>query len=264
MGELKTAGSMTHRESGYIAEVAQEAALQMQKHTWVDGSLRDADWYAQVFDGLRKAHPEYRIAIIHVSAAWDVVRERAASRARNTGRVVPEEQLWDSFIRVPKAVQRLTELADFVAHVSNDSSIELLSTSIGNVCYHDPSWLEVKTRFADLKVLKHLPFYSEAILRVVEQLIKHHQLLIFGKTYCSSTARLTQFLDERKMKYSMLNLDQMRCEGEKVQMENGDTACSVAFQVLLENYTGCDCIPQVFSFGKLVGGLHDAMAHFSK
>jgi hypothetical protein len=261
--ELNKAGAMTHRESGYIAEVAQEAALQMQKHTWVDGSLRDADWYAQVFERLRKTHPEYRIAIIHVSAAWGAVCERAASRARSTGRVVPEEQLLDSFERVPKSVQRLAGLADFVAHISNDSCIDLLSTSIGNVCYCEPSWHEVKARFADLKSLEQLPSYSEAVLRVVEQLIKHHQLIIFGKTYCSSTARLTQFLDEQGLVYSMLSLDQMRCEGEQVQMENGDTACSVAFQVVLEKHTGCDCIPQVFSFGEHIGGLQDAVRHFS-
>merc|ERR1711879_884186 len=99
----------------------------MQKHTWVDGSLRDGDWYAEVFEGLRRTHPEYRIAIIHVSAELDTVCNRAASRATTTGRVVPEEQLLDSFQRVPKSVEHLSPAADFVAHISNNCDIELLS-----------------------------------------------------------------------------------------------------------------------------------------
>jgi len=36
----------TRRESGYLVEIAQAAAMAQRKHVWVDGSLRDGVWYA--------------------------------------------------------------------------------------------------------------------------------------------------------------------------------------------------------------------------
>jgi len=40
------AGMCTRRESGYLVEIAQAAAMAQRKHVWVDGSLRDGVWYA--------------------------------------------------------------------------------------------------------------------------------------------------------------------------------------------------------------------------
>merc|ERR1712151_280681 len=99
--------------------------------------------------------------------------------------------------------------------------IELLSTTTESLCYRSPSWIEVKTRFADLKTLGELPLYSGAVLRVVEHLIKLHEVLIFGKTYCSTTTKLMQFLDEQRIQYTIMSLDKMACLAEPVRMENG-------------------------------------------
>ena len=74
-----TAGYLTHREAGYCVEIATEAALQASKNVWVDGSLRDSGWYTQVFSKIRQDHPQYRIAILHVSASWETVKARAES-----------------------------------------------------------------------------------------------------------------------------------------------------------------------------------------
>jgi len=115
----ETAGQLTQRESGYCVEIAQEAALQQSKSMWIDGSLHDSDWYSQVFAKIRRNHPQYRIAIIHVYAPWDAVVSRAADRARATGRLVPQAALRESFSRVPQAVERLSGLADVTAHVEN-------------------------------------------------------------------------------------------------------------------------------------------------
>ena len=59
-----TAGFHTRRESGYLVELAQEASLRARQHVWVDGSLRDGEWYQQVFARIRARHPAYRIAIL--------------------------------------------------------------------------------------------------------------------------------------------------------------------------------------------------------
>ena len=40
-----SAGSLTHRESGMMAELAQEQALSEGKNIIIDGSLRDWKWY---------------------------------------------------------------------------------------------------------------------------------------------------------------------------------------------------------------------------
>ncbi|CAM9528062.1 unnamed protein product [Choristocarpus tenellus] len=49
----KQAGRLTRRESGYLVEVAQEVAMSECKNIWADGSLRDGQWYEQVFEDIR-------------------------------------------------------------------------------------------------------------------------------------------------------------------------------------------------------------------
>ena len=88
-----TAGTLCHRESGFIQEIATEVALRTSQHVWVDGSLRDGDWFVGVFDDIRTRYPDYRIAIFSVHASERVVRARCDSRARETGRAIPEHAL---------------------------------------------------------------------------------------------------------------------------------------------------------------------------
>lgn len=105
-----TAGSMTHAESAYLAEIAQEAALQQCKNVLVDvclftcsdegflitdevscnfqGSLRDWRWYTDVFAAIQRDRPHYRIAIIKVTCRRETMHQRAATRGEKTGRVV--------------------------------------------------------------------------------------------------------------------------------------------------------------------------------
>ena len=47
------AGLFTQKESGFIQEIAQEAALGANCNVWVDGSLRDHKWYAAMFADIR-------------------------------------------------------------------------------------------------------------------------------------------------------------------------------------------------------------------
>ena len=43
-----------------------------RKHVWVDGSLRDGAWYTHVFKRIKREHPQYSIAIFHVTASRQV------------------------------------------------------------------------------------------------------------------------------------------------------------------------------------------------
>lgn len=121
--DTKTAGTLTHRESAQIAELAQAIALRRGVHTLVDGSLRDGAWYRQVFEGIRRDFPTYRIGIVHVHASESTVMERVARRARETGRNVPVELIRDSLVRVPGSVALLTPFADLVININNEASL---------------------------------------------------------------------------------------------------------------------------------------------
>jgi hypothetical protein len=115
----RRAGELTHREAGYVTEIVTAAALMHGYNVLVDGSLRDYEWYREYFAGLRADYGALRIAILHITAPRETVFERAAHRARETGRVVPLETLASSLEQVPISVKILAPLADFFCELDN-------------------------------------------------------------------------------------------------------------------------------------------------
>jgi hypothetical protein len=71
------AGERTRKETGMIAEILAQAALQKGQNVLVDGTLRDAEWYREYFQDLRVQHPNIKIAILHIVAPRETVFERA-------------------------------------------------------------------------------------------------------------------------------------------------------------------------------------------
>ena len=140
------AGDMCHRESGLLQELAQEVTMRNNQNVWVDGSLRDGKWFAQVFRDVRTRFPQYKIAIFEVSASESVVRKRIAQRAAATGRDVPEHLIKASLASVTTSLDILTPLADFVARIDNDDAEPRLRAYIrvdgsGN-------WGQIEAQFA--------------------------------------------------------------------------------------------------------------------
>ena len=127
--DRERAGDMCHRESGLLQELAQEVAMRSNQNVWVDGSLRDGKWFAQVFRDVRTRFPQYKIAIFEVSASEAVVRRRIARRAAATGRDVPEHLIKASLASVSTSLDILTPLADFVARIDNGDA-EPFTTSM--------------------------------------------------------------------------------------------------------------------------------------
>ena len=72
--DAASAGTRCHKESGLLAELAQELAMRHRLHVWVDGSLRDHGWYERKFDELRAKHPTYKIALFYVRACVEFNR----------------------------------------------------------------------------------------------------------------------------------------------------------------------------------------------
>jgi len=71
------AGELTRKESGLIAEILTEAALERGHNVLVDGSLRDGDWYQNYIQTLRHNHPQLRLAILHITAPRESVFRNA-------------------------------------------------------------------------------------------------------------------------------------------------------------------------------------------
>lgn len=115
------AGSLTHKESGYIAELIERAAAAEGKNILVDGSLRNADWHERQLVRLRAKYPAYRIAILLVTASPATIYTRAERRAAVTGREIPRAVLDEAIAQVPPAFQRVTPLADYTAVITNDT-----------------------------------------------------------------------------------------------------------------------------------------------
>jgi len=113
------AGTLCHKESGFIQELAQEAAMVGHRNLWIDGSLSDAEWYRNVFRDVRERFPRYRIAIVYVHCAPEQVHAQAARRGLETGRVVPRPMVEKSIRMTRRSINILAPLADFAAHVDN-------------------------------------------------------------------------------------------------------------------------------------------------
>ncbi|KAJ8614254.1 hypothetical protein CTAYLR_001107 [Chrysophaeum taylorii] len=119
-----SAGSLTHRESGYLAEITQEVAMERRQHVWVDGSLRNADYFTTVFQELRLRHPAYRIAIFYVDARPEVAWRRTRTRAAKTGRAVPKDLFHKSMAATAESLRVLTPYVDFLARIENQEDAQ--------------------------------------------------------------------------------------------------------------------------------------------
>ncbi|CAK0864631.1 unnamed protein product [Prorocentrum cordatum] len=121
------AGTLCHMESSFMMEIAQWAAMQRRQNIWIDGSLRNASFYAQVFEDIRTRYPHYKISIMYIYADESAIRQRIKVRAERTGRSVPESLVQASLGAMDKALNKLTPLCDFVARINNSGEIPVLT-----------------------------------------------------------------------------------------------------------------------------------------
>jgi hypothetical protein len=114
-----TAGRHTQEESGYIAEIAREVAMSMERNVLFEGSLRNAEWHMELFKEIREKHPRYRILIVHVYADMTTVVSRCCERGSRTGRKIPLDCILDSIQQVERSVKILRPLADGIIRIDN-------------------------------------------------------------------------------------------------------------------------------------------------
>eukprot|EP00548_Thalassiothrix_antarctica_P011250 CAMPEP_0194161614 /NCGR_PEP_ID=MMETSP0152-20130528/79040_1 /TAXON_ID=1049557 /ORGANISM="Thalassiothrix antarctica, Strain L6-D1" /LENGTH=299 /DNA_ID=CAMNT_0038871421 /DNA_START=37 /DNA_END=936 /DNA_ORIENTATION=- len=127
--DAESAGTWTHAESSYIAEIASQVAMNNRMNVWVDGSLRNYEWYEKHFESIRRKWPEYRIAILAIDASRDVIRDRLQRRATQTGRHVPEELFHESSRGIDEGLRRLIPKIDLIAHIHNSNDDDDTTTT---------------------------------------------------------------------------------------------------------------------------------------
>ena len=69
---------LTSMEAGHIMEILVRVALEKGKNVVLDGSLHDADWYADFYQELRDEYPKMRMALLHITAPRSLILQRAA------------------------------------------------------------------------------------------------------------------------------------------------------------------------------------------
>jgi len=146
------AGELTRKEAGYIAEVLTLAALQGGKNVLQDGSLRDHEWYQLHFQKLKREFPQVRQAIIHVTAPRDAILERAAQRAKTTGRIVPLHVLENAIDQVPRSVKILAPMVDYYAEINNAPDVD----DIELVKPEGSDWTEFRQQWIQYVFLSNL------------------------------------------------------------------------------------------------------------
>lgn len=117
----ENASTLVHKESALLSELTLECALQMKLNTVVDGSLNDWKWYRTEFQRIRKMYPIYEtIELFLVRADWQTVLDRANKRGTETGRIINENVLEETYQKIPTAISELEKLVDVVYEVDNN------------------------------------------------------------------------------------------------------------------------------------------------
>jgi len=151
--DSEEAGTMCHKESGYLQELTQEVAMMGSQNIWIDGSLGDHEWYTMVFQQIRARFQKYRIALIYVYCDREQLVERIKKRGRMTGRIVPMRKLEESIQKTREAVDVLSPLTDFSAKIDNRGDIPWLE-----ICQDRAhSFVTLRSQFQLGKVTKHFP-----------------------------------------------------------------------------------------------------------
>ena len=129
-----------------MQEIALEAALRNGQNIWVDGSLRNSEWFSHTLDTLRSRYPEYRVAIFYVYASETRVLERCEKRATESGRKIPDWVIRESLCAPVESLRKLVVKVDFIARIKNDGPVPVLEAV--ETVDRSGCWREIGRKFA--------------------------------------------------------------------------------------------------------------------
>ena len=87
--DAETAGSVTQKEAGFMAEILTLAALECAMNIIVDGSLKDSMFYECHFRQLKRECPKLCLAIFLISAPLEDIYERVVVSRKCQGKSFP-------------------------------------------------------------------------------------------------------------------------------------------------------------------------------
>jgi len=132
-----SAGQMTQKEVGMVAEILSLEALNEGKNVLVDGTLRNAAWYSAYIESLHAQFPKLKFAIIHVTAKEETVLQRAEKRAERTGRRIPKDVILETMEQIPNSLCTLAPHVHFMATFDNEGEEPVLMWSSSKVPVED-------------------------------------------------------------------------------------------------------------------------------
>lgn len=132
----KQAGSIIHAESAFVAEIAQQFAIDQRYNLIIDGSLNDLQWFEGVFKDFKASG--YTIKLVYVSSDdLDVVEENANHRGKVEGRFVTRKEIEENYKAVSKTVESLKKYTDFTLEVSGGSVAKRIEPKIKSVTFYE-------------------------------------------------------------------------------------------------------------------------------
>ncbi len=132
------AGSLLHMESSYLSLLLQYVILDQGHSMIIDGSMRDVAWHTDYIRWLREHYPKYNLSLIKVEADLDRVLQRCIKRGQQTGRMIPEELIRNTYTQTNLAFPEYAKLIPSHMIVRNNEQPEIIhSTRSSFLC--DPA-----------------------------------------------------------------------------------------------------------------------------
>ena len=120
---------LTRKESGFIAEILVQAAVQLGRNVIFDGALKSTDWYLGLIDKLQKdpTTSQYKFGIFHITAPMDQIVARISRKSVDTGRVIPQISTLHDIESIKHGYEVLKPHVNYTCEIRNGKEeLELL------------------------------------------------------------------------------------------------------------------------------------------
>lgn len=113
----RDAGSMAQRESATVADMIAARAMKERKNLVIDGTGKTLHKYLDAIAELKRIG--YHVTVLAANVPLEEARRRAAIRAEQSGRWIPDDYLEDVHSRVPCNIPPIADAADDFALFDN-------------------------------------------------------------------------------------------------------------------------------------------------
>ena len=166
----KQAGSITHAESAFVAEIVQQFAIDNRYNIIIDGSLNDLQWFEGVFRDFKESG--YTIKLVYVSSNdLNVVEENANHRGEIEGRFVSREEIEKNYLAVSNTVGSLKKYTDFTLEISGGSVVRRIEPKLKSVTFYEKGTIKRSVSFENIDRFLDTPEIADPfVLNVLKNL----------------------------------------------------------------------------------------------